>query len=107
MLLKENLNKLHFNLSNRFDVTINEKSDQSIGQYLELLVTEGNKELKVVITKRELENNTFNWSYLSNPLDENSTIVERKSSVNGFFNDVVDIFEKNRFDSDYLEKIKK
>ena len=106
MSLKENINKLHFNLSNRFNVIINEKSDLKLGQYLEILVTEENKELKALVTKKELENNTFNWKYLSNPLDENSTIVERKSNIDRFFNDVVDIFEKNRFDSDYLEKIK-
>jgi hypothetical protein len=31
--------------------------------------------------------------------------VERKSSVSNFTNDVSDIFTKNRFSSDYLEKL--
>jgi hypothetical protein len=106
MKLRENLNKIHFLLSNRFDVALNEKSNLQSGNYIELLIKEDNKEIRASIKKVDLENNTFNWTYLSNPLDTNSTIVERLSNVDGFINDVTDIFEKNRFDSDYLEKIK-
>ncbi len=106
MKLRENLNKIHFLLSNRFDVALNEKSNLQSGNYIELLIKEENKELIISIKKVDLENNNFNWNYLSNPLDTNSTVVERSSSVDGFLTDVIDIFEKNRFDSDYLEKIK-
>jgi hypothetical protein len=106
MALKENLNKIHFLLSSRFDVILNEKSDLKFGNYIEFLIKEDNKEIRASIKKVDLENNTFNWTYLSNPLDNNSTIVERLSNVDGFITDVTDIFEKNRFDSDYLEKIK-
>jgi hypothetical protein len=52
-----------------------------------------------------LENNVFDWTYSSNPLNENSENIERTSSVNGFLNDVSDIFEKNRFSEDYLKKL--
>jgi hypothetical protein len=106
MTLKENLNKIHFSLSNRFDVELNEKNDLKFGNYIEFSIKEDIKELKAFIRKSDLENSTFSWNYLSNPLDIDSTIVERSSNIDGFLNDVVDIFEKNRFDSDYLEKIK-
>lgn len=104
MNLKENINKIHFELSNQFDsVEINEKSDIKIGSYFEILVKESNKELKLIATKKDLENNNFDWKYLSNPLNENSFLVERTSSVDKFVGDVRDIFEKNRFDSDYIK----
>lgn len=107
MKLRENINKIHFELSNQFDsVEINEKSDIKIGSYFEILVKESNKELKLIATKKDLENNNFDWKYLSNPLNENSFLVERTSSVDKFVGDVRDIFEKNRFDSDYLQQIK-
>lgn len=107
MDLKNNLNKIHFELSDKFDVNLLEKSDLKIGNYIEFLIKEDNKELKLIIKKKDLENKSFNWSYLSNPIDNNSNIVERFSEIDNFINDVKDIFEKNRFDSDYLEKIKK
>jgi len=106
MNLRENLNKIHFELSNRFDVQINEKSDLKIGNYVELSINEGNKTVKAFIKKTELNNNNFNWLYFSNPLNENSNKVERTSSVDGFLKDIQDIFEKNRFDSEYIESIK-
>lgn len=116
MALKENLNKIHFSLSNRFDVELNEKSDIKSGNYIEILIKEDKKELRASIKKADLESSIFNWSYLSNPensekldacsLYDNKFTVNRVSNVDGFLNDVVDIFEKNRFDSDYLEKIK-
>jgi hypothetical protein len=107
MKLRENINKIHFELSNQFDsVEINEKSDIRIGSYFEILVKESNKELKLIVTKKDLENNTFDWKYLSNPLNESSFLVERTSSVNKFVGDVRDIFEKNRFDQSYLQQIK-
>ena len=44
------------------------------------------------ILKRELEKDNFNWSYLSNPIDESSDLVFRTSTVSGFINDVKNIF---------------
>jgi hypothetical protein len=108
MNLKYNINKIDVELSNIFEsVTISEGSDINIGNYVELSIMEGNKEAKVIIKKSDLDNNKFNWKYYSNPLNENSDLVERTSVVDGFVNDIKDIFEKNRFDSDYIENINK
>lgn len=106
MDLKVNINKIHSDLTNNYEnVSILEKTDKKFGNYFELSVKENNKDLKIVLSKQSIESQKFNWSYYSNPLDENSYLVERSSDINGFINDVEDIFEKNRFDSDYLEKL--
>lgn len=104
MNLKENINKIHFDLSNKYDVKINENSDKNFGNFIELIVENNNRILKIKISKQELSNDRFNWNYLSNPNDSKS-IVERSSTVFNFTSDVGDIFEKNRFDSDYIKLI--
>lgn len=107
MSLKENVNKIHVNLSDNFEsVNISEKNNLEYGNYIELSITEGNKEVKAIITKIDLENYNFNWKYFANPVNENSDLVDRSSSVDGFIKDVKDIFEKNRFNSEYIENIK-
>lgn len=108
MDLKQNINKVHGDLLNNFnDVKIVEKSSIEMNNYFELSILENNKELKVIIRKSDIENNTFNWKYYSNPLNTDSHLIERVSSINGFYNDVKDILEKNRFDEDYLKEINK
>lgn len=105
-MLRENINKIHLEVLNSFqEVLIFEKSSLKHGNYIELSINEGGKNLVALIKKSDLESNNFNWSYKSNPNDENSMLVERNSSVQGFTNDVKDIFEKNRFDSDYIKSI--
>ncbi len=105
MNLRSNVNKIHFELSNKYEnVSIDEKSDHRIGNFVEFSVVENNRTLKFRITKYELEKDSFDWIYFSNPEDE-SSIVERKSNISTIINDVDDIFEKNRFDSDYLKKL--
>jgi hypothetical protein len=106
MSLRQNINKVHFDLTNRFEeVTITEKSNLKLGNYFELSILESNKEVKVILTKTEVEKGVFNWSYFSNPLNENSDLVERNSKIELFSLDIEEIIEKNRFDSDYLDKI--
>lgn len=106
MNLKTNINKLHSDLlSNYNEVSISEKSNKEFGNYFEISVNENSKTLKMIITKQSVESDSFNWSYYSNPDDENSVLVERNSNLINFIHNVQDIFEKNRFDSDYLEKI--
>jgi hypothetical protein len=104
MSFRENINRLHFDLSSKFEVSVEECQNKA-GNYVKLLVKENNKELIVNIAKYSLENNVFDWTYSSNPLNENSENIERTSSVSGFLNDVSDIFEKNRFSEDYLKKL--
>ena len=106
MSLRKNINKVHFDLQDIFsEVIITEKSNLKLGNYFELSILEGNKEVRVILKKNEVEKNVFEWCYYSNPLNENSNLVERTSKLEMFSLDVKEILEKNRFDSDYLNKI--
>jgi hypothetical protein len=105
MSLQTNVNKIHFDLTSLYEsVKVEENSNRQIGNFVEFRVVENNKELVLTIQKYELEKETFNWSYLANPNDKLS-VVERVSQVENFLSDVKDIFEKNRFDQDYLQKL--
>lgn len=102
MSLKQNINKVHFELTANFnEVSIVEKSSLQMGNYFELSVLENNKEVKLLIKKTDIESRSFDWSYLSNPLNEKSDLVERHSSIDNISEHIKDIFDKNRFDSDY------
>lgn len=106
MDLKSNINKIHVDLLNNFDdVKISEKSSLEHQEYFELSAIKEGKELIMLVSKREIEKGNFNWKYYSNP-NTKDFLVERNSSVENLINDVQDIFEKNRFDSNYLENIK-
>ena len=82
MNLKQNINRIHIELSNNFDeVIIFEKSDIKLGNYIELSILEGDKNLKLIVSKTDLEGDNFNWKYFANPLNENSDLVNRNSSI--------------------------
>lgn len=103
-MFKENINKIHYDLSNIENhdfIKIEEKSSLRYGEYIEISMLKENKELVSIIKKSDLNNDNFKWEYKANPKDENSILVERFSNVYSFSNDVNDIFENNRFDSDY------
>ena len=105
--IKYNINKLHGFLLNEFEnVKIIEKSNHSLGNYFEISVNE-EKEVKMIITKKDIENDIFEWKYFSNPLEENSFLIERRSSIEEITEDVKEILVKNRFDEDYLTKLGK
>ena len=104
MSFRENINRLHFDLSSKFEVSFEERQNKP-GNHVRLFIKENNKELIVDINKSSLENNVFDWTYISDPLNENSDNIERTSTVTGFLVDVTDIFEKNRFSEDYLKKL--
>jgi hypothetical protein len=106
MNLKDNINKIHANLLNTFEkVSIYEKSSLELGNYFELIINESDKTVKALISKKDVENKSFNWKYYSNPNNNSSYLVERDSTVDNFSLIVKDIFEKNRFDYDYLKSL--
>lgn len=107
MDIKDNINKIHIDLLVRFDnVKIEEKSNHKFSNYFELTASKGNTDVKMIITKRDLESDTFKWSYYANPLNENSDLVERVSSVHTMYQDVDDIVNNNRFNKEYIDSIK-
>jgi len=105
MGLKENVNKIHSELSQKYNVEIEEGSNREHGNFVKLSITEGTKNLVAIIAKKDLEQNTFNWIYKSNPLNESSDLIERNSNISEFTGHVTDIFNKNRFDSEYLKNL--
>jgi hypothetical protein len=103
MQLRKNINRIHFDLQNEFkDVILVEKSEKKFGNHFEVTINESDLTLKAHLSHRNLESEQFTWSYLSNPEDENS-VVERVSTTDDFVKHVKDIFQKKRFDSDYLK----
>lgn len=108
MELKSNINAIHVALSSKFDnIIVEEKSDINRLNYIKLSINENNKNLVVFVSKSSLEYDIFNWEYLSNPMNESSDLISRTSNINSFINDVEDIFNKNRFNSEYIEFINK
>lgn len=108
MDLKSNLNKIHSDLISQLpgsEIKITEKESISLGNYIQFSILNEGKEVKLNLRKIDLEGYNFNWHYWSNPLIEESHLVERSSSVETFSRDVKDIFEKNRFDRDYINSL--
>lgn len=107
MSLKVNINKIHSDLLQNFEqVEISEKASLKFGEYVEIKAVNENKQLIIIVEKRQLESDKFAWSYYSNPKSLDF-LVERVSTVSDLINDVKDIFEKNRFDEEYLKEINK
>ena len=106
MGLKTNINKIHVNLKDTFDdVIITEKSNRKLGNHFELEILSDGKKVRMIATKMGLEGNVFEWKYYSDPTNDESFLVERVSNVMTLVVDVKEIFEKNRFDEDYLKNI--
>ena len=104
MNLKSNINKLHYLISERFKkVTIKEESSKNLGNCIRISINEGIL-CDVLISKSELEDSNITWKYDSNPLNEKSTWVERSCNIENFADVIEEIFNKKRFDSEYLKK---
>ena len=105
MNFKSNLNRIHYLLSEKFEnIAVSEKANSQLGSYVEMTIRE-NLECKLLIRKVDLENNNFSFIYLANPTNESSVIL-RFASVEGFAEVVKDIIDNKRFDSEYLESVK-
>ena len=106
MELKYNINKIHSDfLSNFEEVSIDEKSDKKLGNYFLISAINEGKEVKLILTKKSVENGNLEWSYYSNPLKEDSFLVERSSSIADITTDVKDVINKNKFDEEYISSI--
>lgn len=108
-MMKFNINKIHGNLLSIKEigdtVSIAEKSDKKHGSHFEILAEMAGRQLKMIVRKSELESDRFSWSYYADPTSEDSHLIERTSTTDSVSSDIVEIFEKERFDSEYLSKI--
>lgn len=107
MDIKFNINKIHGDLLSLYsEVIIKESANDKWGQFFDLEIKKDNKTCRCILTKDSLNLPKFNWSYFENPLNESSDLVDRQSDIYSFINHIEDIFEKNRFSSEYLQQIK-
>lgn len=111
--IKANINKIDYDLKSLFEnVTIVEKTNRD-KFYFEILadslffnICESKKwkraAIKLNINKTSLAGKIINWSYLSNPLNENSEIVQRTSMIDTIANDIYRVVMESKMDRDYL-----
>lgn len=109
MDLKTNINKIHSDLllleGIGETVTIKECTDKRFGNFFEISASDKGMTARIVIEKTSIENQNFVWMYYANPNDIATGLVERQSSTDSFTVDLIDVFNKKRFDSDYLSQI--
>ena len=111
-MIKENINKIDFELKDLFDsVLIEEKVDRD-RFYFEIKVSGSklneslkNCEVSFQINKNELNGTQVNWKYWSDPIKQDWQI-DRTSNMNSISKDISDIVLKGRLDSDYLSGLK-
>lgn len=111
-----NINKIDFDLKQRFDkVTISEKPIFN-KFYLEIISEakfslEKNKKCsavsKVLVEKKFLQGDSINWSYSINPNDSNSQYIDRTSNIQNFAEDVYNTISKKQLSNEYLDFIQR
>lgn len=104
-----NINKIHSDLlllQNLGEtVTIKESSNKEFGNFFEINASHNGMTARIIIEKTEIESNKFTWRYYANPQNESVGLVERNSTIDSFTADLLNVFDKKRFDSDYLSQI--
>lgn len=109
MDLKTNINKIHSDLllleGIGETVTIKERTDKEFGNFFEISASDKGMTARIVIEKTSIESQNFVWRYYANPNDIQTGLVERHSSTDSFATDLIEVFNKKRFDSDYLSQI--
>lgn len=109
MDLKKNINKIHSDLllikEIGESVIIKENTTKELGNHFEIKAECSGMLLHILVEKKSIESNTFTWRYYANPNDISVGLVERTSTLERFATDVLDIFDKKRFDSEYLSEI--
>jgi hypothetical protein len=104
MDIRYNINRIDVLLQEKFeDVSVKENSSPKFGKFFEISVKQ-DKELKMVIPFKNIDGaQTFEFLYYANPLQENSDLIPRTTSVETISEVVSDIFTKKRFSEDYLK----
>lgn len=106
MDIKFNINRIHSDLQNLYgEVKITEEANDKIGQYFQMEIIHEGKLCRVILTKESISHAQFEWVYQANPLNESSDLIQRTSNIYDFADHISDIFEKNRFNVEYLQQI--
>lgn len=104
-MIKENINKIDYDLKNLFEsVKISEKSNKG-NYFFEVVASSKKAQVRVEISKPELNNNVVKWSYYVNPINESSDKIERISNIENTASDIFEILSKKKMDSSYFESL--
>jgi Holliday junction resolvasome RuvABC endonuclease subunit len=114
--IKLNINKIDFDLKNKFENVIIEEKSSGNRFYFEISanseffnVNENKKfnrvEVKVFINKSDITSSNIKWSYLSNPLIESSHIIERVSKIDSISQDIFEIITEMKMSKDYFDSL--
>ena len=112
-MIKENINKIDFELKNLFDsVVITEKTKRgeflfevNASKVLEVDGLDKKVEIKLEIAKPSLNSNTIKWSYYINPLKESSERIEIVSDIDTIASDIFKVVSKKRMATEYFESL--
>ena len=111
--IKQNINKIDYELKNLFEnVSIDERTNgnefyfeiNAESKFFNLNESKDWKKakVKIKISKKDISSNNIKWSYLSNPLNESSDVIERVSSLDNISKDIHDLITKSKMDKNYL-----
>lgn len=108
-MIKENINKIDYDLKNLFEsVEIVEKSNRS-NYYFEInassIVENKNTQVKVNISKSDLNSKIVKWSYYTNPLNESFDKIERISTIDSIARDIHEVLLKGLMVSEYFQSL--
>lgn len=104
MDIRYNFNRLHSNLTSKFEnVTVIEKSNRLLGNYVEITINEQFL-VKMVVPLTNLVTENVTWFYYSNPIKE-SEFITRSSTLDSTPDIVKDIIDNKRFDSEYINSV--
>ena len=108
-MIKENINKIDYDLKNLFEnVEVFEKSNRS-NYYFEVnassIVENKNTQVKVEISKNDLNDRNIKWSYYTNPVNESSDKIERVSTIATIAKDIHDVLVKRQMVFEYFESL--
>jgi hypothetical protein len=104
MDLRYNINRIDVLLQDKFeDVVVKENSSPKFGNFFEISVKK-DREVRMIIPYKNIDGKqNFEFLYYSNPLNENSELIRRNSTIESISEMVYDIFSKNRFSEEYLK----
>ena len=112
-MIKEKINRIDFDLKNLFEeVSIVEKSNKN-DFYFEINASStiefnGDKKrasVKAKISKPDLNSSLIKWSYLTNPVNESSDLIDRYSTIETISKDIFDVVSKKKMVSTYFESL--
>ena len=102
--LKDNINKIDFNLKKSFDNISYDHNDDT--RITHITLEKNNIKVIVNVSREELNRNinSVNWNYSINPNDIEATHINKNSVLENLGLDVLDIINNKRMDPEYIKE---